>query len=419
MIYFYRFIWFILSPIIIFWFAWRLIKGKEDKARFKERLGFSSIKRPKGKLIWFHGSSVGETLSILPLINELLTRDKKLNILVTSGTKTSAKLMSEKLPLRAFHQYLPLDYYFAVKKFINYWQADLSIFVESEFWPELIYQASNKILINARMSDRSFNKYAKHKWFINQLLSGFKLCLAQSKQDAERLKKLAIKNVEMSGNLKFDAVPSNIDKNELDNLLSILKNRPILVCASTHNKEEEMLAKVHTKLKQNIPDLLTIIVPRHPHRGENIYQQIKNIAETKLRSKGENITNTTNFYIADTIGEMSLWYSLAQKNGVVFMGGSLIPHGGQNPLEALKANCPVVCGANMQNFKNMLDDLLTDNAITQITNIEELETTIQNILSDKTKRDSLIKPIGCALEKLTGATKYTADKIEGLLNAKS
>jgi 3-deoxy-D-manno-octulosonic-acid transferase len=396
------------------WFISRLFSKKEDKSRLKERLGISSIIRPRGKLIWFHGSSVGETLSILPLINKLLEQDEKLNILVTSGTITSAKLMAEKLPPRAFHQYIPLDFYTIVSTFMEHWKPDLSIFVESEFWPELLHQAPNKVLINARISDRSFKRYGKHKWFIQTLLKGFKLCLAQSTQDEQRLKDLGIKNVKMSGNLKFDVETPKIDAKKIKEL-SAINDKTILVASSTHDPEETWLAAVHLKLKEKIPNLLTIIVPRHPARGNKLTEQLAEFGNIKQRSKNEQPKEDTDFYIADTIGEMTLWYTLAKNNGVVFMGKSLIPHGGQNPLEALKLNVPVICGPYMTNFKDMMDNLLKDKAIHQVEDIEALTQGLEEILTNKTKRNKLIKPIGCAMEKLAGATDYTADKIINLL----
>lgn len=415
MIYFYRFIWVIFSPIVDIWFISRLFSKKEDKSRLKERLGIASIRRPRGKLIWFHGSSVGETLSILPLINNLLEQDEKLNILVTSGTVTSAKLMADKLPSRAFHQYVPLDFYTTVNTFIEHWKPDLSVFVESEFWPELLHQAPNKVLINARISDRSFRRYSKQKWFIQTLLKGFKLCLAQSNQDANRLYSLGIKNIEMSGNLKFDIKEPEVDQKVLDELVNSVNGRTILVAASTHDPEELWVAALHLKLKLKIPNLLTIVAPRHPNRGNKIAEQLTEFGQISQRSKNEHIVNDTEFYIADTIGEMALWYNMAKNNGIVFIGGSLIPHGGQNPLEALKIGIPVVCGPHMHNFKDMMDHLLENGAITQITDIDNLYYNLEDILTNKAKRNKLIKPIGFALDSLAGATDYTADKIISLL----
>jgi 3-deoxy-D-manno-octulosonic-acid transferase len=415
MIYVYRFLWVLMSPIVDIWFIYRLFNSKEDKSRLKERIGLPSLPRPNGKLIWFHASSVGETLSILPLIHALLEEDEKLHILVTSGTVTSAKLMRKKLPERAFHQYVPLDFYTTVMAFMEHWKPDVSVFVESEFWPELLHQAPNKILINARMSDRSFARYSRHKWFIQKLLSGFKACLAQSNQDAVRLESLGIQKVEVSGNLKFDLPEPHIDEAEMKKLTTKVGNRKVLVVSSTHEPEEVWLGAIHLKLKEKIPSLLTIVAPRHPHRGAKVAEQLGELGKVSLRSQKEHIDKDTDFYIADTIGEMPLWYSLAQQNGVAFIGGSLIPHGGQSPLEALKLNVPVVCGPYMMNFREMMTHLLEAGAIVQVEDIESLASTLYKILSQKTHRNKIIKPIGLTLSDLSGATDYVADRIINLL----
>lgn len=415
MIYLYRFIWIILSPIVDIWFIWRLIAGKEDKGRLKERLGISSVARPHGPLVWFHGASVGETLSILPLIDKLLAENESLNILVTSGTVTSAKLMKEKLPQRAIHQYVPLDFYSTVMSFMEFWRPDLSVFVESEFWPELLHQSPNKVLINARMSDRSYRRYSRYKWFIQELLKGFKLCLTQSPQDETRFKALGIQNVEMGGNLKFDIPDPEVDKNDLAPFMKELAKRPLLVVASTHDPEESWLAALHLKLKEDLPDLLTIVAPRHPNRGDDVSKLLSGLGETAQRSKGEMFTKDTDFYVADTIGEMALWYTLAAQNGVVFMGGSLIPHGGQNPLEALKVNAPVICGPHMHNFRNMMEHLLENGAIGQAGDIGTLCTMIHTILTNKKHRATALKPVKEAIAELSGSTDYTATKLHQLL----
>ena len=192
MIWLYRFLWVVLSPVVDVWVIKRLFSGKEDRRRFKERLGVASIPRPPGRLIWFHGASVGETLSILPLVDRLLTADKNLHILVTSGTRTSAELMERKLPVGAFHQYVPLDFWPAVNSFLDYWRPDISVFVESEFWPELVLKAPNPILLNARITEKSFHKYKRMQSLFGPLMARFKTALAQTEQDALRLKELGV-----------------------------------------------------------------------------------------------------------------------------------------------------------------------------------------------------------------------------------
>lgn len=410
MLYIYRALWIILAPVVDIWFFIRLFKGKEDKKRYMERLGFSKIARPSGQLVWFHCASVGESLSILPLIERLLAQNAQLNVLVTTGTVTSAKLMKERLPKGAIHQYVPIDFYFSVKSFIKHWQPDLSVFVESELWPELITQAPNPIIINGRMSPRSAKRYSKFKPLTSFIFRRLKVILAQSEDSYENFKQVCTIPIDNIGNLKFDAEKPPVDENVLIDLKKQFVDTKIWVCSSTHAGEEIVLAALHEKTKKNIPNLCTVIVPRHPHRGKAIQAELeKQGFQTSLRSAGE---TPKNIYIADTLGEMGLWYNLAH---VVFMGKSLFSGGGQNPYEPLKCGKVTLTGPSMENFKAMMHLFKEREIILQSENIADIEKDLVYFLKNDKQRTLAEKKITENMQNLGGATEATAKCIENLL----
>ncbi|MFT7144523.1 MAG: 3-deoxy-D-manno-octulosonic-acid transferase [Alphaproteobacteria bacterium] len=410
MIYFYRLLWLILAPLVDLWFLKRLIQGKEDKTCLKQRMGMSNIARPAGQLVWFHCASVGESLSILPLISKLLNSEQSLNILVTTGTVTSAKLMKQRLPKGAIHQYVPIDFYFSVKSFMTHWQPNLSVFVESELWPELCRQAPNPIIINGRIGDKSAKRYKKLKWATKGLFERFNLALMQTDLDSERLKSFSNIAVETSGNLKFDASIPPFDQNALKEMQNTLKGQKIFIAASTHAGEEQLIAALHLKTKKEIPSLQTIIIPRHPNRGQNIQNELeKNNITSSLRSKNATMSD---IYIADTLGEMGLWYQLAD---VVFIGGSFVPHGGQNPYEPLKCHKVTLCGPHMFNFKLMMKLFKEREIILQALTVEEFEKDLVYFLKNDKQRGVAEKRIAENMHGLGGATDFTAQKIINLL----
>lgn len=412
MLYFYRSLWFIFAPLVDIWFFTRMFKGKEDRQRFMERLGFSKIQRPQGKLIWFHAASVGESLSILPLIENLLEEHKELNILVTTGTVTSAKLMKNRLPKGAIHQYVPIDFYFSVKSFINHWQPDLSIFVESELWPELITQAPNPIIINGRMSNNSAQKYSRYKKLTGFLFKRINLILAQSEDSYQNFKKVCDTPLEKSGNLKLDAPVPPVDDKTLQELQTQFKDCKIIVASSTHTGEEDVIAALHEKMKKDIANLCTIIAPRHPNRGTAIYKELKGKGfECTLRSKND---PPQNIYIADTLGEMGLWYNLAH---VVLIGKSLFTGGGQNPYEPLKCSKVTVCGPSMENFKEMIHLFKEREIILQSENLADIEKDLVYFLKNDKQRTLAEKNINDKMQNLGGATAYTQKRINDYLSS--
>lgn len=364
----------LFSPIILLWILIRVIRKKEDISRFCERMGFPKQKRPEGRLIWLHGASVGECLSMMPLIHEILRRDKTVHVMVTSGTRTSAELMAKRLPERAFHQYIPVDFPWAAHYFVKHWQADVILWFESDFWPNLVKSISKTkkplVLLNGRISDRSFDRWQKMRWFIAPLLKKFTLCFGQTKEDAERLKELGADDVVSVGNLKFAAVNPPYDEKELADLLRQIGNRPRCIAASTHAGEEAMIASFHRDVKRAIPGFLSIIAPRHPERADEVEAEFtpKGFIVAR-RSRGDKITPETDLYLADTIGEMGLIYRLAP---IVFVGGSLVPFGGQNMLEPMRLGRLVMVGPYTFNFREIVAQASSEGALVRVQTASEI-----------------------------------------------
>ena len=309
--------------------------GKEDVNRFNERVGRPIKERPEGKLFWLHGASVGESVSMLPLINKILETYPDAHVMVTTGTVTSADVMQKRLPERAFHQFIPIDNPVFTNRFVKHWHPDVALWFESEFWPAVLSSIKRRniplILINGRISNKTFKRWQQFDFVCKELLSCFSLCLGQSEEDAYSLRVLGAPETVCLGNLKYAGLPLPIDEKSREDMLKQIGKRPFWLASSTHEDEEVRLAKLHKRLKEKFPDLLWIIAPRHPNRGEQIVEDIQKFGlSAALRSKQEKITPETDVYVANTIGEMALWYDLAK---IVFIGGSLIPHGGQNFIE--------------------------------------------------------------------------------------
>lgn len=329
--------------------------GKEHPTRFNERLGIYTHARPEGKLYWLHGASVGEAVSMLPLIEKLLAEDDKLSIMVTTGTLTSAEIMEKRLPKRAFHQFVPFDVPKFAKRLMAHFKPDAVLWFESELWPALLSEVKKAgvplILVNGRISDKSFHAWQKLKFVSAELLGNFSMCLGQSEQDKNRLLLLGAKKAACCGNLKYAGIPLPVDAEKLAQMKETIGERPVFLISSTHHNEEEQFAPHFVRLNMSVRNILTIIAPRHPNRGREIAEMLKRKGvKTALRSAGERIAEDTEVYIADTIGEMGLWYALAP---VCFMGGSLINHGGQNFMEPARDHTAVIIGPHMHNFTEM------------------------------------------------------------------
>lgn len=381
------------GPFIQLYLKRRMVKGKEDYVRFAERKGKSEAPRPVGPLIWLHAASVGESLSMLPLIKALLSTDDRLHVLVTTGTVSSATLMAERLPERSFHQYVPVDRANYVRRFLDHWRPEMALWAESEFWPNLILETQKRnipmVLVNGRISPKSFAGWQYARSIISQLLQDFELCLGQTEEDAERLKQLGAKNYKCVGNLKFAVPPLPVDTEELIRLDQTMSQRPRWLAVSTHAGEEGIVAQVHLKLKEKHKSVLSILVPRHPNRGHNITSMLKvekglNVAQ---RSLGDAVTPETDIYLVDTLGELGLFFRLTE---IAFVGKSLVPFGGQNPLEALRLKCAVVHGPYMANFQKIVDDMSAASCAIFVKNSKSLAQKIDLLISDDTLRASMI-----------------------------
>ncbi|MBR0654192.1 3-deoxy-D-manno-octulosonic acid transferase [Plastoroseomonas arctica] len=356
------------APVLPFYLRTRVGRGKEIAERLGERRG-EGADRPPGPLLWLHAASVGETLSVLPLLPRLLEARPALHILMTTGTVTAATLLAQRLPpeiaARVRHRFVPLDVPAWVARFLDGWRPDAAAFVESEFWPNLLAAAASRhiplALLNARISSRSARRWAKLPDLARETLQRFAMILAQSDADAARFTALGATAVTAPGNLKYAALPLPADDATLAELRAATAGRPILLAASTHPGEEAIIAEAHTLLRARFPDLLTILVPRHPERGAAI---ATSLALPTRRSTGGLPTPETGLYIADTLGELGLFYRLAD---LALIGGSLIPHGGQNPLEPARLACPILTGPHMDNFAAITDQLSEAHAIRRTT----------------------------------------------------
>lgn len=376
----------ILYPLVIRrYIKKRQQNGKEDIKRFNERIGKPSMKRPEGKLIWFHGASVGESLSMLPLINKLLENYPDAHIMVTTGTVTSAEVMGKRLPERAFHQYIPIDNPKFVTRFIKHWHPDLVLWFESDLWPALLSGIKRKniplILVNGRISNKSFKRWQQFDFISKELLGCFTYCLGQSEEDAYRLRVLGAKDSMCLGNLKYAGINPPVDADKKAEILEQIESRPLWAVSSTHSDEELKIGKFLKRVIEKVPGLITIMAPRHPNRGPEIQEQLNELGlKTALRSKGEKISKTTDVYIADTIGEVGIWYDMAP---IVFIGGSLIPHGGQNFMEPSRFRDAVLVGPHMHNFTDAMNRAKKADAVIQVNDVVELEEALLQLLTNK------------------------------------
>lgn len=380
----YRFVTWASEPLVRLGLTLRQRKGKEDKARLHERLGRPKARRPEGPLLWVHAASVGESRSVLPLLEQLHKARPAWQILVTTGTVTSAQDIATRLPTGTIHQFVPVDHPAAVKRFFDYWQPTAGLIVESELWPNMLHQAQARALplglVNARLSPTSFRNWSKISGSAKKMLSAFDIILAQDADIAARFQALGGPNVLTAGNLKLSAPPLPVDAAALSALKDLLGTRPIWLAASTHKGEEEVIGAAHQILKQSLPDLITIIAPRHPNRGTQIAGDLRNQGLiTRLRSSQKSGLERADIYIADTMGELGLFYSVCP---LVFMGGSLIPHGGQNPLEPARLNCAILSGPHIHNFEPTYHALAQAGAVRFVDNAQSLTAAVADLLAD-------------------------------------
>lgn len=366
-------------------------QGKEEVKRFNERVGRPSKERPEGRLIWLHGASVGESISMLPLINRLLEIYPDVHIMVTTGTTTSAEVMAKRLPERAFHQYLPIDNPTFSASFVRYWQPTIALWFESEFWPAMLSTIKRcnipLILINGRISNKSFKRWQQFDFVIKELLDCFTACLGQSEEDAYRLRALGAKDAMCLGNLKYAGLPIPVDAEKKAEIAQQIGERPRWLVGATHEDEEAKIGRFLKELQEKHPGLLTIIAPRHPHRGPAIRDKLRDEynLNVSLRSSGEKISEATDVYVADTIGEMGIWYELCP---IVFVGGSLIPHGGQNFMEPSRCRDAVIVGPHMHNFADAMSRAKRADAVIQVNDVIDLMAMVDQLLGNKDLLDA-------------------------------
>lgn len=374
----------LLSPIVPAYLRRRVVAGKESQSRLQERFGQSHLPRPTGPLIWCHGASVGESLSILPILDRMHQARPDITILMTTGTLTSANLMDQRLPEGAIHQFVPLDHPVWTQKFLSHWQPDCILWLESEFWPNLLSQAMQQqapaILINGRMSAKSFARWQKFPALMQHILAGFDLCLTQEQAYCAHFTALGAKNVDYVGNLKFASAPLPVKQTDLSALQTDLAGRVCWVAASTHPGEEAEIIRAHRIVQKTWPDALCILVPRHPHRGADIGREIAEAGLSYVRrSQNQPLTRDTDIYLADSLGELGLFYRLAS---IAFVGGSLVAHGGHNPLEPALLENAVLYGPHMDNFQAIDHLLKADQACLTVSSGEELGQTITDLFDN-------------------------------------
>ena len=397
----------IFSPLII---GLRILKRKEDKKRFKEKFSVPSKRRVVGNLIWFHGSSVGELLSILPLVYEL-EKNKSINqILITSSTLSSAEIFKKYKFKKTVHQFFPIDSIFFSYKFLNYWMPSIVIFIESEIWPS-IFEALHKkkvplLLLNARITKKTFKKWKYIKSFSNSVFKNILTAYPQNNETFSYLKKLNVSSIKRIGNLKF----TNNDQDKFIKLnkilLKSLKNRKIWCASSTHSGEEVICSKVHLNLKKNYKNLLTIIIPRHIHRVNKIVQEIQNLGlNVVLHSSNPKTLKDADIYLVDTYGETQKFYNASN---VVFMGKSLAGRGGQNPLEPARKGAAILYGPNIDNFSDtyrLLDKLKITHKVNGVSSLTNLVKKL--IIKPNNKKNYL---------KIAKIGKKTLNKTKGEIN---
>jgi 3-deoxy-D-manno-octulosonic-acid transferase len=402
----------VLEPAVLGLLYWRQRKGREDRTRLGERQGYPSRPRPKGHLVWVHGASIGETLSLLPVVDRLTQRG--LSVLVTSGTRTSAALIARRLPPGAVHQFVPLDVPRYIRRFLDYWQPDVALVAESEIWPNTVVALDQRhiplVLVNGRMSDRSFHRWQKMPRIIGALLERFALCLAQTSEDAERFARLGAPRVLVAGNLKFDGAPPPADPRAVAHLSGLVAGRPVWLAASTHPGEESAVVAVHRALAQRHPGLLTIIAPRHPHRGE----EVAAIAERAglragRRSQGMHPDRATDVYVTDTVGEMGLFYRLSP---IVLMGGTLVPVGGHNPIEPAKLGAAVLHGPHVHNATEIYSALDEARGALMVKDSATLARAVSELLGNTALNRDMARAAADAVQALGGAVDRTMHSIE-------
>jgi len=405
------------SPALGLMLAYRRQQGKEDEARAPERRGIASVARPAGPLAWLHAASVGETIALLPVIVKLREARPDVVLLLTTGTVTSARIAAERLGSGVIHQYIPLDAPQYVARFLDHWKPDLGVFMEGDVWPNLVLDAHRRgvplALINGRMSSRSFGRWRRNRGLARQLFGRFRVVLAQNEKLARRFGELGALDARVTGNLKIDSPPPPVDDAALSKLVAAVGSRPRWVAASTHPGEETIIATAHKIVRAAKPDALTVIIPRHPDRGAGIAEAL---AATGLvvrrRASGELPDDRTDIYVADTLGELGTFFALAP---IAFIGGSLVRHGGQNPIEAIRRGAVVLSGPETDNFADAYSVLRAAGGARLVRSADALANEVIGLLKEEGEVVRMRQSGERALETLAGALARTVDTLLDLL----
>ena len=399
MYFWYRFFTYLFYPFAPIYLYFRKIRKKEDSISYREKLSKIEISREEGFLIWFHVASVGEAMSILPLIESCMEEKKINKILLTSITLSSGKILKKRFNQNAkvIHQFLPLDISVWTSKFLEHWKPNLSIFIDSEIWPNLISQISEKkiplLLINARITKKSFKRWKLIISFAKKIFEKFDLCIVSNKESENFLKILGAKNIKNYGNLKFSNIKNDLNKKLDSDFLNKIKNRKIWCAASTHPTEEILCARSHLKIKESYNNILTIIIPRHIDRIEKIQKELSNLnLKIVLYSKLNQIDINTDILLIDTYGEASIFYNISK---YVFVGKStiksLIMDSGQNPIEPARLGCKIFHGPNVSNFVEIYEYLRTLGVTKQVNNSNELSISLIEEFEENKGEKSNIK----------------------------
>lgn len=408
----YRYGLYLGEPAVTGLLAWRARRGKEDPGRLAERRGLAGMARPTGPLVWMHGASIGEALSLIGLVDGMIARG--FFVLVTTGTRSAAELIGRRLPQGALHQYVPLDAPRWVARFLDHWRPDLACAAESEIWPNTVVALHARgiplLIVNGRMSERSFRGWARTPRTAEAILSRVALCLAQTQDDAERFARLGAPRVGVSGNLKYDSAVPSADRENLAHLRGIVGSRPVWIAASTHPGEDAMAARAHAALRERLPGLLTIVVPRHPHRGADVAGEAAAMGlRTTRRSQGGWPHDAVDLYVADTLGELGLFYRLSP---LVFLGGSLVAHGGQNPIEPTRLDAAVLHGPHVENFTEIYRVLDGAGGALAVADERDLAAAIGDLLAAPARMRAMATSGQAALRPFEGALERTLSVIE-------
>ena len=399
-----------LSPIII---ILRLIKKKENLYRFREKFCFFTKRRLNGSLVWIHGASVGEFQSIVPLIEKYEKKRDIDQILVTSNTLSSSKVISKYKFKKVTHQFFPIDTNHNTRKFLDYWKPSLSMFVDSEIWPNMLLNLKKRkipiVLINGRITFKTFKRWSNFKNFSNFIFIKFDLCICSSLKSKIYLKKLGAKKLKFFGNLKYSQ--SEFEKIEINkNIKKFIRSKKVWCASSTHNTEENFVGLVHKKLKKKYKNLLTIIIPRHIHRINLIKEQLNQMGlKIHLHENKKRISKDTDIYLVNSYGQTKSFFSMCQN---VFLGGSLINHGGQNPLEAVRYGCNILHGPNVSNFDEIYSFLNSQKISFGIKKHNGMLKVLSKLLSSKKNQGNIKKKIHLKGEKIL---KLTIKEIDNYL----